>query len=176
MEVASKLARPGLWRKLQLFSTKCLLVILSDSWSKLVWQFLFCYVSQNPFWCFIYWSVHLRQTAYVLFLAKQEPEWMRKLPKKICPPWFPPWNWLESHRSPDRASCRLHQSLSTAWLVVGRVAAAASPSSKQKLQISIFKKCVHPSSSSQLFSRWNQSSRVTEIFSEPHQNPGLPTQ
>lgn len=87
--MVSKLAKPRIWRKLQLFPTKCLLVLLSDSWSKPVWQFLFCYVSQNPFWYFIYWSVHLRQTAYVLFLAKQKPEWMRTLPKKICPPDFP---------------------------------------------------------------------------------------
>lgn len=86
MWVASKFVKPWLRGKLQLFSTKCLLILLSGSWPKPVWQFLFCYVSQSPFLCFIYWSIHLRQTAYVLFLAKQKPEWMRKSPKKICPP------------------------------------------------------------------------------------------
>ena len=33
-----------------------------------------------------------------------------------------------------------------------------------------------PSSSSQLFSWWNQSSCASEIFSEPHWNPDLPSQ
>ena len=102
--VASKLVRLWLWRKLPLFPTKSLLVLLSDSLSKPVWQGLFCCVSPTPFWCFIYWSVHLRQTAYVVFLAKQRSEWMRKPPKKNLSSWFPTWSWLESCCSLDRAS------------------------------------------------------------------------
>lgn len=135
--------RPWSWSKLQLFPTECLLMLLSDGWSKPVWQFLFCYVSQNPFWCFIYWSIHLRQTVYVPFLAKQKPEWMRKLPKKKSVLLISIWNWLESQCSPDRDSCKLCGHVSAARFVVEMVPAAASASSKQKLQISIFRKWVH---------------------------------
>lgn len=72
---------PQGWRKLQLFPAKCFLVLLSGGW--------LCYVSLNPFWCFIYRSVHLRQTACVLIPAKQKPECLRKSPKKLCTPHFP---------------------------------------------------------------------------------------